>query len=332
MQRDALIAIAGGLMSAFASVAYLGGSALALIFVYLAPVPILLVGLGIGPKAATIAALTGFLVTGGLGGMLLADGGLFLAGVYGLMYALPAWIVARLVMHQRLLVSDSGVGGKTETKWVSIGPALVALALMASGFILIGHFSTGDLGLKGSIEALSGDVIEMMVSITGDPRVGERISSLLSITPGITAAFWVILSVINAVIAQKILVRLGRNLRPSPAYAELTLPQWASWPLVLSAGAALSGPVLGMENLGYLGRNTALVMATPYLFLGLAVIHTLARRVAATTPVLVAVYLVVLMSGWATMVVAGVGVIEQWIGLRGRSDKLDAGHQSGENE
>jgi len=322
MQRDALIAIASGLLSAFAALAYLGGSAMALIFVYLAPIPILLVGLGKGTKAATIAAGTGFLATGAMGGMLLA-------GIYGMVYALPAWMVTRFVMLQRPIGTSSagtaGAGEQADVEWYPIGPALTALALLATGLILMAELMTGEMGLKGTIEAHMAEAFQVLVPMADEAWRGRAIEVILPLFPGAVGVSWVILTAVNAVIAQGALVRADQNLRPSPAYAELDLPQWASWPLILSAGAALSGPLLGMEDLGYLGRNTAMVMAVPYFFLGLAVIHTLARRVAATTTILVVVYLVVLMSGWAALVVAGVGVAEQWAGLRDRSKELDAG-------
>jgi len=327
MQRDALIAIASGLLSAFTALAYLGGSAVALIFVYLAPVPILLVGLGKGTKAATIAAGTGFIATGAMGGMLLA-------GIYGMVYALPAWIVTRFVMQQRPTGSGptgtgssdtTGTGDQAGVEWYPIGPALTALALLATGLILMAELMTGDAGLKGTIEAHMAEAFQVLVPMADEVWRERAIEVVLPLFPGAVGVSWVILTAVNAVIAQGALVRMGRNLRPSPAYAELDLPQWASWPLILSAGAALSGPLLGMEDIGYLGRNTAMVMAVPYFFLGLAVIHTLARRVTATTTILVVVYLVVLMSGWAALVVAGVGVVEQWVGLRDRSKELDAG-------
>ncbi len=325
MPRDALVAIAGGLISAIAGLAFLGGSALALIFVYLAPVPILLVGLSKGPKAATIAAGAGFLATGAIGGMLMA-------GLYGLVYALPAWLITRSVMLQRPSGPGDNAGDQMDTEWYPIGPALTALAMLATGFILLGHFNAGELGLKGLLTAHMGKAIGVLVPMADEAWRGRAINVILPLFPGAVGASWVMLTVVNAVIAQGMLVRMGRNLRPSPAYAELELPLWASWPLVLSAGAALSGPLMGMEDLGYLGRNTAMVLAVPYFFLGLAVIHTLARRVTATTAVLTVVYMVIIMSGWAALVVAGVGVTEQWIGLRDRSGKSSAGPGSGEDE
>jgi hypothetical protein len=325
MPRDALIAIAGGLMSASAAMAFLGGSALGLMLVYLAPVPILLIGLGKGPKAATIAAATGFLATGAFGGMMLA-------GVYGLVYALPAWTLTRFAMSLRPQGNGADTASGADAEWYAIGPALAALALLGAGLILLAHLMVGETGLKEALNAHMAEAVRVLVPNADEAWKVRAIEVILPLFPGAVGVSWVSMTVVNAVIAQGMLVRLGRNLRPSPVYSELELPHWASWPLILSAGAALSGPLLGMEDLGYLGRNTAMVTAIPYFFLGLAVIHTLARRVAATTSILVMVYLVVIMSGWAALVVAGVGVTEQWLGLRDRSENSDAGHGSGEDK
>mgnify|MGYP006893821163 FL=1 len=55
MSKDMLIAIGGGTLSAFASLAFMSGMPGALLAVYLAPLPLLLVGLDHGIKAATAA-------------------------------------------------------------------------------------------------------------------------------------------------------------------------------------------------------------------------------------------------------------------------------------
>ena len=121
-------------------------------------------------------------------------------------------------------------------------------------------------------------------------------------------------SVVNTVVAQGILVRIGYNKRPSPPYVNLELPVWSSWLLVSAAFLALAGT----GEWEYMGRNLAMLLAVPYFFLGLSVFHCLARRVVATTPMLVALYLVIIISMWAALVVAGIGIVEQWFGLRNR--------------
>ena len=49
--------------------------------------------------------------------------------------------------------------------------------------------------------------------------------------PGLMAASWLVMVVINAVLAQALAVRLGWNRRPSPDLSELELPSWL-WPAI----------------------------------------------------------------------------------------------------
>ena len=75
-----------------------------------------------------------------------------------------------------------------------------------------------------------------------------------------------------------------------------------------------------------------MVLALPYFFLGLAVFHTLARRVSSTKALLVVFYLVIVISIWATLVVAGIGVVEQWYGLRDRIKSSPARGDQGDDD
>lgn len=321
MGRDVLIAVAGGLASALAALAVSTGSGLALIFIYLAAMPIFLIGLSRGAKLASMASSTGFLATA-------ITGGLISAGVYGVVYALPAWVITHIVLIRRPSENDN----EAPPRFYSVGHALSVLSLVGAGLMVSAHLGAGEDGLRKTLSVHMGDMFQAFFTSVDASQRGQMIDMILPLFPGAVAVSWVSMALINAVLAQGILARSGQNLRPSPAYAGLTVPQWASWPLVLSAGAALTGPVLGMEDLGYLGRNAAMVTAVPYFLLGLAVIHTLARRVNGTPLILATVYVVALLSGWAAIVVAGVGVIEQWIGLRGRSGTSEAGGGSGEEE
>ena len=122
------------------------------------------------------------------------------------------------------------------------------------------------------------------------------------------------MTLLNAIIAQNVLVRMKKALRPTPAYADLQLPQWISWPLVAAAALAL----LGAGEMEYTGRNLAMILALPLFFLGLAVVHTWARSLSGGGMVLVAFYLILVLSGWAALVVAGIGLVELWSGLRHR--------------
>ena len=316
MSRDVLIAIGGGLMSAVAAVAFFGGSVFSLLFVYFASVPLLLVGLGLGPRAVTIAAGAGICATGIIGGI-------FPAGVFALIQALPAWIVSHLTIlqlpktayeHEKDRVSEA----QDYINWYSPGLALAVLSLLASLIILGTAASAGDGGMKGMIGVYLTEAFKAMASVMGTEGQNMMVTRLTSFFPGAIGASWVTMVALNAVVAQGILTRAGKNLRPTPAYASIDLPLWYSWPLVGTSAVALVGNVLGAEGLSYAAYNIAMVIAVPYFFLGLAVVHTLASRVAAPGLVLVGVYSVIVVSLWAVVVIVSVGIAEQWVVLRAR--------------
>jgi hypothetical protein len=57
-------------------------------------------------------------------------------------------------------------------------------------------------------------------------------------------------------------------------------------------------------------------MAIPFLALGLTVVHQLVRLTRFAGALLSAFYLLLLLSIWVAIPVIGLGLIEQWIGLR----------------
>ena len=67
-----------------------------------------------------------------------------------------------------------------------------------------------------------------------------------------------------------------------------------------------------------------MILAVPYFFMGLSVIHALARRLTFPGTFLAAFYLVLIISVWIAVLVACVGAIEHWLGLRHRFAVPDA--------
>ncbi|MCH7486273.1 MAG: DUF2232 domain-containing protein [Proteobacteria bacterium] len=309
MSKNTLIALGGGGLSAIASLAFMSGSPGALIFVYLAPLPLLTVGLGLGPLAVTVGGISGLLIAGLFGGAMTA-------GLFGMIHALPAWLVTRQALLQRP-APDGGMN------WYPAGFVLSSLAALGAAFFTLTALitSSGEGGLEMAVSAYLDQVFTYMAPSLPVEERGHVVAALTSVFPGALVTSWVVMMAINGVLAQWILVRLGRNQRPSPALADLELPDWLSWILVGSAVIAL----LGSGAVEYIGRNTVMILAVPYFFLGLAVVHALARRVSSTGMILTAFYLILLVSGWAIFTVAGLGMAEHWLGLRRRLKGPDRG-------
>jgi predicted branched-subunit amino acid permease len=61
-----------------------------------------------------------------------------------------------------------------------------------------------------------------------------------------------------------------------------------------------------------------IVFAVPYVFLGLAVIHTLVRRWSHPSWLLAALYAALVLLGWPILAVLLLGFVEDWAHLRRR--------------
>ena len=223
--------------------------------------------------------------------------------------------------------------------WITFFPAafgLIAplhLAILclacASGlyFLFCAGFMAGvGLFLMGSVDSLPGlvgaylnDAFGFMAPAMNSADLTGMVDMLVTMFPGAMGASWVLMLVVNALLAQSVLVRMGNNIRPSPRFTNLALPQWLAWPMVIMAAIGL----LASGDIRYIAQNTAIVLAVPYFFLGLSVIHWAVRRLTFATPLLVGLYLVLLISGWALLFVAALGMAEQWTGLRKRFSTND---------
>lgn len=297
MSQAIAIAVLAGLVSCALFLSLISGLPGVVGLAYFVQLPLMMVGLTLGPAASMIAA-AGALITNGL------IAGVVVALLYAVLQAVPALMVVR----QSLLFRQSEAG----VEWYPPGLILAQLAAMAALGIAIAYlWMIGEPGgLPGAIEAFLAELMAQLGAGEGETDLG----ALVFLVPGLVAASWLIMVVLNAVLAQALAVRLGRNRRPSPAIADLQLPGWL-WPLI---GLTALLAWIGDGAPGFLGRSALIVLLVPYLILGLAVIHAVARRWARPGLGLTAVYLAVIVLGWPVLVVVALGLVEDWAQLRRR--------------
>ena len=303
MRNDALIAIAGGLLSAFLSLSFLGGSATGIMFAYFTSLPLFLIGFSLGIKPLTYSASAGIIIIGVFAGWIATS-------IYALIYFLPTWLIT-------LFITSETYNNQTSTNNTSLlGRPLTLLALLGSVFIILGALSTGPTKLQEVVELALTNVFKKMMPVLD---VTLRQNLIDDVTPHFLGAFgssWLIMLIINAIIAQSLLVQFKKNLKPSPSYRNLDLPEWASWPLVTVASITLIGSYFGLKEIEFIGRNILIIVAIPYFFLGLAVVHTLANQTNFKFIYISLMYFVVLVSGWAAIVISAVGITEHWFQIR----------------
>ncbi len=270
--------------------------------IYLAPFPLFLAGLGLGLAAAMVAALVG------LAGVIVVGG-----GTLALPYGVAAVVAPLLVVRQAMLRRTDGAG---RTEWYPPGLVLGWLTAVA-----VGGLAAAAWLLPAHPEGLEGLVREQVIAgleALGvvEPSVRDTLLALwVPFLPAMLGAAWIVVSVVNAVAAQWLLVRTGRNLRPSPAYQAVSVQDWVAGALV----AAVMTAALAEGSLAYLALNLAAVLLVPFVFQGLAWVHGAARRRPNSGLLLALFYGVFfLMFGWAVVAVAGLGLVRHWTKLRRR--------------
>jgi len=307
MRRDVIFAVLAGCLSGVLHIAVTGGGLGSVILGFLAMVPLFAAGLGLGLVPALVAGGTGIAIVLATAGML---SGLFFA----LAYLAPVAVLTR----QALLHRPDAAGNQ---EWYPPGLLLAWLTGLGGLVALFVILQPLDLERDALIREDLARAFSKFASI--DPAAATRTADLmLSILPGQFAVSWMLMVIVNSALAQGLLARFQRNLRPSPAMADIRLPMAIPAAFALALAVGLIG-----GNLSRYGFIAVMILAVPLCMQGLAVVHAFAARLAAPG-LLLFVFYFMLLFGWLLPLVLLLGVIEQWAGLcrrfkRGPPDQED---------
>ncbi|HSK39591.1 MAG TPA: DUF2232 domain-containing protein, partial [Arenibaculum sp.] len=242
--RPLLLAVSGGVVSALLYLSVLTGSLGALILAYMAPLPLLMLGLsgGLAPVLIGGGAAT-------LGVAAAADPMAALA--FAVANLLPAAVVVRQALLARR-TGPSGTGADTQVEWYP--PGLLVMVLAGLGMVLVALSALLYLGEPGGIEGRARDFLassfgELVAPGTpgppgqaGLPEAGAVADGLARVLPGIVVISWLTMMIVNGVLAQGVLMRFGLNRRPPMRMADLALPPAAPVALAVLGLAALVLP------------------------------------------------------------------------------------------
>ena len=242
--------------------------------VYLAPLPLLLVGLGLGANAFGFAAAAGIAVA-------VAFGGFAGAGLYGGMHVIPSWLIVQQALRPRASSADG---------WQPIGNILATLTLLVAFVMAVTAVAArGDAGIEAGCAnaAEHGRGADGAGSRRGRSAPGwstswHPFSWASRRSPGSPcwcSTAWSPRRRSPAASAAAGRCRDGRT---------CSLPAWYDW--VLAGGAAVA--LLASGDAQFLARNVVLILLAPYFFVGLAVVHIIARRTPQPALALAAVYFV----------------------------------------
>jgi len=317
MLRRTAFAAGCGLASALFQLSILTGSPGSFILAYLAQFPLFVAGLSLGTAGAAVAA-------GTAAAAMAAAPWPWSTAIFLVANALPVLVLTYKAMQRRTIGGAELPPEQGRIEWYPGGSLVVWLvglgvvAVVAAGVAWSG--SPG--GLHNSVrEMLSAEMGRLFEHGEAAAAPAERLDGVVGVVsavfPALAASSWLMMAAANGVLAQGVLARFGRNLRPSPDLAALALPGWVTVAVAAAGLLATFGTDDG--TLAYVGLNVLLVLGVAFFFAGLAVVHAAVRRYSARGPLLAAFYvLMVIFGGWPVALVIGLGFVDQWAGLRQR--------------
>ena len=312
MLQILLIGLAAGLASGLLFASILAGSFVSFLLFYLAPLPIIIAGLGWSHFAALLAALVA------AAGLAAAFGGLLsVAFLVGL--GLPAWWLSYLA-----LLARPAPANPDGMQWYPVGRLVLWAGFLAAIAIVIAIpvFGTDaqsfDAALRGAFEQLLRSATDtpahapLVIPGISDPE--RLLDWFVTATPPFAAAGCVLTSLANLWLAGRIVKLSGRLRRPWPDLASIALPRYA--PALL--GAALVAMFAG-DLLGIVAGILAASLMVAFALVGLAVVHTATRGMNGRSFVLSGIYASVAVFGWPALLLSVVGLADLVVDFRRRA-------------
>ncbi|MBO0334508.1 DUF2232 domain-containing protein [Sneathiella sp. CAU 1612] len=269
-----------------------------LIFWILSLVPLFVSGLGFGLRSALISILSSVLVAA-----------IAINPSFALAYAVISGAPVILLVRQALLWRETdGVKYWYPADYLMIWWAgiCVGLTLLAMGLL-----QWDDALRQGLIDGFD----QMLVQMTEIQGVAPALTGaeFVMLMPQFLGPLWGVFILLSGCLAQGVLVRFNRNLRPTPELTKMALPNWLALAFigatVLSVLLDATVPLLG-----------ALVITLEILFFlqGMAVIHVVSHRWNGRPFILGAIYVATVMMLWLVLIIAILGLMENWVGFRRR--------------
>jgi hypothetical protein len=315
MMQIGLIGLGAGAAAALLFASVISGSWLSIILFYLAPLPIMIAGIGWSHWAALVAALTGAAALAGFFGTVYFFA--FLAGA-----GIPAWWLGYLTMLAR--PGDQGVSGTATLEWYPPGRLVVWAAALAALVVLVAipNFGTDTESFRAGLTKALGRMLQIETGTSaGSPFKLPGVSNpdrlilfLVAAIPPAAAVLATITNVLNLWLAARVVKFSGLLKRPWPELSAMTFPRPSAATLAVAIALSFIDNLLGIVA-GVV--SSSLLMA--YSVLGFAVLHAITRGINSRPFLLGGVYAAVMVFGWPILALCVLGLAESVFNLRARA-------------
>tara|TARA_A100001011_G_scaffold400736_1_gene518139 strand:+ start:1936 stop:2856 length:921 start_codon:yes stop_codon:yes gene_type:complete len=300
MQKEFLVSVAGGLLSALMTSAILLNSGVGILLGYFGLLPIIFVGFSSGLRYLAIASC--FCIAS-----LLFFSNQVQAILYFFSMVIPAILICYLVLSRRSINAEPSDG-------LEIGQVLAALALLGITYLLtsLAFFTDGSLNLEERIKEMLNKVFYERMQIASAVDRKLLIGTIIPYFPSLIASSWFIMILVNAFLAQKILIGMGKNIRPEVKYSLISAPNWLYWVFAFFGIISL----FSRDEIEFITQNACIISAIPFFLIGLTVFNYLAKKTKAPKTVLFIFYIFLSISSWAIAICTIIGFFEEWLRLR----------------
>jgi hypothetical protein len=311
MVHFAIIGIGAGAAAALLFASVTSGTLLSIPLFYLAPLPIMIAGLGWSYWAALTAAVTGALALGVIFGAVFVFA--FLAGA-----GVPGWWLAYLAM----LARPAG-GHEGPLEWYPTGRVVAWAAILAALLVVVAIPNLGTDGesfraglhdaLARMLRVQTGAPADTPLTLPGGTDPERFINFLVSVIPATAAVLATLTNLFNLWLAGRVVKFSGRLTRPWPQISAMRFPPMLTAALVLAIALSFADGLIGVVGSIF---SASLLMA--YGALGFAVLHSITQGMNSRPFLLAGTYLVVLMIGWLVLALCLLGVLDTMIDVRAR--------------
>jgi hypothetical protein len=311
MVQIGLIGIGAGAAAALLFASVTSGSWLAVMLFYLAPLPIMIAGLGWSHWAALIAAAGGALALGVVFSSIFLFAFLASAGI-------PAWWLTYLAMLARpaAIAPAGGPPGSAALEWYPPGRLVIWAAALGALAVLIAMLNFGfdsDAFRTGLGQAVA-QLLRLETGNAPDAGRSQRlIEFLVEAIPPAAAVIATLTHVANLWLAASVVRFSGRLHRPWPALSALAFPRTLAPVLAVAVILSFAGGMVGIVA-GVISASLLIACGV----LGFAVLHAITQGMNARGLLLGGAYAAVLVFGWPILALCVLGLIDLIFDLRGR--------------
>jgi hypothetical protein len=317
MMQLGLVGLGAGAAAALLFASATAGSWLSIILFYLAPLPIMIAGLGWSHWAAMVAALSGALAVGVVFGSTLFFA--FLAGA-----GIPAWWLSYLALLARPVTAGlmtTGPGtvpapANDSLEWYPPGRLVVWAAMLAALVVVVAipNFGMDAESFRAALTKALSRMFQINSETPGTDNSERLIAFLVTTIPPAAAVLATITNVLNLWLAGRIVNFSGLLKRPWPDLSAITFPRLLIGVLAAAMVVSFTGGLIGIVG-GVL--TSSLMMA--YSVLGFAVVHSITQGMTTRPFLLGGIYASVFVFGWPVLVLCLLGIAEGPLNLRARA-------------